>query len=172
MHWFEQLLGEGEVVQPFEGSRRGWNNWGGYETRGVYCVLPTAQKKAETEAERQAELARGAGSAHCDPQPSSMVVACCKTAELVSLLRFTTLSMQVGKMFCPRDVVGMLPTTDIDEVPEQGGGFCIFPRSHRELFARDSAFADMAHASFNYPDEKRAIAQGAPPNQVKFVGAC
>lgn len=101
MHWFEQLLGEGEVVQPFEGSRRGWNNWGGYETRGVYCVLPTAQKKAETEAERQAELARGAGSAHCDPQPSSMVVACCKTAELVLLLRFTTLSMQIGKRSVP-----------------------------------------------------------------------
>ena len=66
----------------------------------------------------------------------------------------------------------MICDLDIDEVPEQGGGFCIFPRSHHELFSRDSAFADMAHASFNYPDEERAIAQGAPPEQVPFVGKC
>jgi hypothetical protein len=66
-------------VQPFEGSRRGWNNWGGFETRGVYCVLPTAGRMAETEADRQAELARGLNSAHVDPQPSHMVVACCKS---------------------------------------------------------------------------------------------
>lgn len=59
---------------------------------------------------------------------------------------------------------------DIDEVPERGGGFCIFPRSHHELFARDPAFADMAQASFNYPDKERAIAQRAREEQVPFVG--
>jgi hypothetical protein len=71
---------------------------------------------------------------------------------------------------CPRrcDVVAVVP--DIDEVPERGGGFCIFPRSHHELFARDPAFADMAQASFNYPDEERAIAHGAPVDQVSLVG--
>ena len=121
--WFEQLLGEGEVVEPVVGSRRGWNNWGGYETRGVYCVLPTstadpifastgaamddgadaaAQTPADLAERRRAELARGLKGAHVDPQPSHMVVACY-----------------------------------IDEVPEGGGGFCIFPRSHREFYARD-----------------------------------
>src|SRR5690606_1362252 len=49
--WLEQLLGEGEVVEPTptstpddpdpRGTRlRGWPVWGGHELRGVYCVLP------------------------------------------------------------------------------------------------------------------------------------
>lgn len=112
------------MVQPYEGSRRGWNNWGGYETRGVYCVLPTDEPQA---ADRAAELQRGVRGAHVDPQPSHMVVACY-----------------------------------IDEVPDGGGGLCIFPRSHREFYRRDTAFADMAGASWNYPDKDRAIAHGAP----------
>ena len=55
-------------------------------------------------------------------------------------------------------------------MPEGGGGFCIFPRSHVELYARDPGFADMGAASFNYPDEERAVAHGAPAEQVAFVG--
>ena len=37
--WLEQLLGEGEVVEPVAGSTRGQNIWGGYELRGMYTVL-------------------------------------------------------------------------------------------------------------------------------------
>eukprot|EP01047_Picozoa_sp_COSAG01_P055718 COSAG01_NODE_6233_length_3777_cov_2.172648_3_plen_234_part_00 len=39
--WLQQLAGE-DLVAPREGSRRGWNNWGGYETRGIYNVLSSA----------------------------------------------------------------------------------------------------------------------------------
>jgi hypothetical protein len=165
MPWLEQLLGKDEVVQPAEGSRRGWNNWGGYETRGVYNVLPasaatTDSSPASRAAAQRESMLSGVGGAHVDPQPSHMVCACY-----------------------------------IDEVPEGGGGFCIFPGiptpteivdsylisieifklifagagSHNEFYVRDTGFADMGGSSFLYTDPERARSHCATEADIPFV---
>lgn len=74
--WFEQLLGEGEVVMPEvtssatdpnpRGSRlRGWPVWGGKELRGAYCMLPQERTSASP----------ARAGAHIDPEPMHMVVS-------------------------------------------------------------------------------------------------
>ena len=79
--WFEQLLGEGEVVTPQvsstaadpdpRGSRlRGWPVWGGKELRGLYCVLPQERTNASP-----VMAAAARAGAHIDPEPVHVVVS-------------------------------------------------------------------------------------------------
>ena len=113
--WFEQLLGEGEVVTPEvtstvadpdpRGSRlRGWPVWGGKELRGAYCVLPKERKNPSPSL---ADAARK--GAHIDPEPMHMVVS-----------------------------------GYIDMVPKSGGGIALFPGSHRLLYEAEPSSADIA----------------------------
>ena len=120
--WFEQLLGEGEVVTPQvsstaadpdpRGSRlRGWPVWGGKELRGLYCVLPQERTNASPE---MAAAARA--GAHIDPEPVHVVVS-----------------------------------GYIDKVPQDGGGIALFPGSHRLLYEAEQGSADIAHYSILHP---------------------
>ena len=120
--WFEQLLGEGEVVTPEvtssaadpdpRGSRlRGWPVWGGKELRGVYCVLP----QDRTDASPSLAASARAG-AHIDPEPVQVVVS-----------------------------------GYIDKVPKDGGGISLFPGSHRLLYEAEPSSADIACYSILHP---------------------
>ena len=120
--WFEQFLGEGEVVEPVptstaddpdpRGKRlRGWPVWGGKELRGCYCVL--AQERPD-DAPSLGEAARK--GAHIDPEPMHMVVS-----------------------------------GYIDNVPKGGGGISLFPGSHRLLFEAEPSSADIAHYTVLHP---------------------
>lgn len=120
--WFEQLLGEGDVVFPEvtssasdpdpSGSRlRGWPVWGGKELRGIYCVLP--QERVDP-SPSLVDVARA--SAHIDPEPVHLVVS-----------------------------------GYIDKVPKGGGGIAVFPGSHRLLYEAVPKSADIAHYSILHP---------------------
>ena len=120
--WFEQLLGEGEVVTPEvsssaadpdpRGSRlRGWPVWGGKELRGIYCVLPQERTSSPPSL---ADAARA--SAHIDPEPMHMVVS-----------------------------------GYVDKVPQGGGGIALFPGSHRLLYEAEPDSADLARYSILHP---------------------
>lgn len=119
--WFEQLIGEGEVVTPEvtataadpdpRGSRlRGWPVWGGKELRGCYCVLPRDGESPPS----LADAARA--GAHIDPEPMHMVVS-----------------------------------GYIDTVPKNGGGITLFPGSHRLLFEAEPSSADIACYTVLHP---------------------
>jgi len=125
--WFEQLLGEGEVVAPEvtstdadpdpRGKRlRGWPVWGGKELRGAYCVLP---QEPTDESLPLAEAARK--GAHIDPEPMHMVVS-----------------------------------GYIDNVPKGGGGIALFPGSHRMLFEAVPESADIACYSQLHPPHPKS----------------
>ena len=137
--WFEQLLGEGEVVEPVptstvsdpdpRGSRlRGWPVWGGKELRGAYCVLPRERKEDSLP---MADAARK--GAHIDPEPMHLVVS-----------------------------------GYIDHVPKDGGGTVLFPGSHRMLFEAEPASADIACYSQLHPPHPEtgaaAFVLPQPPN--------
>ena len=120
--WFEEFLGEGEVVLPEvtssendpdpQGSRlRGWPVWGGKELRGIYCVLPE-ERDESSPSFREAAL----GGAHMDPEPVHLVVS-----------------------------------GYIDTVPQNGGGIALFPGSHRLLYEADTESADIARYSIFHP---------------------
>lgn len=120
--WLEQLLGEGEVVEPVvtssaddpdpRGSRlRGWPVWGGKELRGLYCVL--AQERTD-DSRSLADAARA--GAHIDPEP-----------------------------------VHVVASGYIDRVPESGGGIALFPGSHRLLYEAVPESADLARYSILHP---------------------
>lgn len=120
--WFEQLLGEGQVVEPEpsssaanpdpRGSRlRGWPVWGGKELRGLYCVLPQERTDASP---RLADAARA--GAHIDPEP-----------------------------------VHVVASGYIDKVPQGGGGIALFPGSHRLLYEAEPDSADLARYSVLHP---------------------
>ena len=120
--WFEQLLGEGEVVEPVptstasdpdpRGTRlRGWPVWGGKELRGAYCVLP---QERPDDAPSLADSARA--GAHIDPEPMQVVVS-----------------------------------GYIEDVPQGGGGIALFPGSHRVLYEAEPSSADIAHYSVLHP---------------------
>jgi hypothetical protein len=122
--WFEQLLGEGEVVTPEvsssaadpdpRGSRlRGWPVWGGKELRGVYCVLP--QERTSASPSLAAAARRGA---HIDPEPVHLVVS-----------------------------------GYIDKVPKDGGGIAVFPGSHRLLYEAEPGSVDIARYSVLHPPD-------------------
>lgn len=128
--WFEQLLGEGEVVEPQvtsspddpdpRGTRlRGWPVWGGKELRGVYCVLPQEKTDASP---AMADAARE--NAHIDPEPMHLVVS-----------------------------------GYIDTVPKGGGGIALFPGSHRLLYEAAAESADQGRYSILHPpDPKTGVA--------------
>jgi hypothetical protein len=120
--WFEQLLGEGDVVTPEvtssvadpdpRGSRlRGWPVWGGKELRGMYCVLPRGRKGASLSL---ADAARA--GAHLDPEP-----------------------------------VHLVASGYVDKVPKDGGGIALFPGSHRLLYEAEPSSADLARYSILHP---------------------
>ena len=120
--WFEQLLGENEIVEPEitssvrdpdprECRLRGWPVWGGKELRGIYCVLPE-KRVPSSPSLRQSALA----GAHIDPEPVHLVVS-----------------------------------GYIDRVPEDGGGIAVFPESHRLLYEADPQSADIACHSILHP---------------------
>ena len=120
--WLEQLLGEGEVVEPQvtsspadpdpRGARlRGWTMWGGKELRGVYCVLPQERTDASPSL---ADAARA--GAHIDPEPMHFVVS-----------------------------------GYIDTVPKGGGGIALFPGSHRLLYEAVPESADLGRYSILHP---------------------
>ena len=120
--WCEQLLGEGEVVEPEvtsspedpdpRGKRlRGWPVWGGYELRGLYCNLPT-----EHTPDSPTMAAAARQGAHIDPEPMHCVVS-----------------------------------GYIDDVPKGGGGLALFPGSHRLLYNAEPASADLARYSTLHP---------------------
>jgi hypothetical protein len=113
--WFEQLLGEGEVVTPEvtssaadpdpRGHRlRGWPVWGGKELRGIYCVLP---QERTSDSPSLADAARA--GAHIDPESMHVVAS-----------------------------------GYIDKVPKDGGGIALFPESHRLLYEAEPTSADIA----------------------------
>ena len=125
--WFEQLLGEGEVVTPEvtssaadpdpRGSRlRGWPVWGGKELRGAYCVLPRARTG---DALPLADAARA--GAHIDPEP-----------------------------------VHLVASAYIDHVPQGGGGIALFPGSHRLLYQAEPDSADLARYSILHPPHPKS----------------
>ena len=178
----------GGVIEPREGSRRGWNNWGGFETRGIYCVLPTVQA-TQALGESPANAAAETVGVPCSSSISSMVESANGTDTDTSgstssrstisqrgrqILQGHNGSQFVGNNFESAHVdpqpSKMVIACYLDDVPERGGGFCIFPRSHHALYEQDTAFADYAHASFNYADPERARRQGAPPDQIDVVG--
>ena len=120
--WFEQLLGQDEVVSPEvtssttdpdpRGSRlRGWPVWGGKELRGMYCVLP--QERTDS-SPSMADAARI--GAHIDPEPMHLVVS-----------------------------------GYIDRVPKGGGGIALFPGSHRLLYSAKPDSADIARYTILHP---------------------
>lgn len=139
--WFEQLIGEGEVVTPEvtasnddpdpRGKRlRGWPVWGGKELRGAYCVLP---RERTNDAPPLAESARA--GAHIDPEPMHMVVS-----------------------------------GYIDTVPKGGGGIALFPGSHRLLYEAEPSSADIASYTVLHPPhpESGAAAFDLPkPSDLK-----
>lgn len=137
--WFEQLIGEGQVVTPEvtstaadpdpRGKRlRGWPVWGGKELRGAYCVLPQERK---SDAPSLADAARA--GAHIDPEPMHMVVS-----------------------------------GYIDNVPKGGGGTALFPGSHRLLYEAEPSSADIASYTVLYPPHPESGAAAfelpQPPN--------
>ena len=120
--WFEQLLGENEVVEPevtssasnpdLRGSRlRGWPVWGGKELRGIYCVLPEKRVSSSSSLRRAALV-----GAHIDPEPVHLVVS-----------------------------------GYIDDVPKNGGGIAVFPGSHRLLYEANPESVDIACYSILHP---------------------
>ena len=116
--WFEQLLGEGEVVTPEvsssaadpdpRGSRlRGWPVWGGKELRGMYCVLP---RERTSDSPALADVARV--GAHIDPESMHLVAS-----------------------------------AYVDKVPKDGGGIALFPGSHCLLYEAEPDSVDLARYS-------------------------
>jgi hypothetical protein len=184
--WFQQLAGE-DLVAPREGSRRGWNNWGGYETRGIYNVLSSAAAPGPPDdvptTEGGAQRQMRAMAAMVQNSAATAIAAGPARAGSFSGGASTQQVSGEGGQQQKQLVVADLHSAHVDpqpsivvaacyldDVPVEGGGFCIFPRSHHVLHDLDAGFADVAHASYLYAEPGRGLHSGTPPDQLKFVG--
>lgn len=151
---FVCLFGNQQSHTVAPGMAGGWPMWGGHELRGMYCNLPQ-DKNADSKGLTDAASA----GAHIDPEPMHLVVTnpaivarlCCVISPAFAA-RCLTRGRRGGV------VVTCQVSGYVDHVPKNGGGFAVFPGSHRLLYEAEPASADLARYSVSCAEPAQRVA--------------
>eukprot|EP01051_Picozoa_sp_SAG22_P016006 SAG22_NODE_2181_length_2877_cov_2.137509_1_plen_201_part_00 len=135
----------------------------GKELRGLYCVLPEAteqehEQEHEHEHEHEHEAAASGGSSPAISAAALQAEAARRSAQLELAGPRPAGGSSSPMAEAARKGAHMDPEPAhfvvggyVDDVPQNGGGLAVFPRSHRLLHAADPASADLARYSALHP---------------------